>query len=596
MVPMKHVHDAPQAPFPGGSRMHRRAGHDGPRSRGAHHAHPLLVGLAALVWLLLRSGAKPSRIAYPCQRAALGGVSAAFALAAPPVLFGLARRRWGRAASLASIALLIAALALGVTSDSGHSQARATRLVRAPADYDADVFVVEHAGMPDGDRHPGIDRLVAGMGASGLRFFHSAQSRTISSPDGLIGADDVVLIKVNSQWPERGGTDTDVLKGLITRILEHPDGFHGEIVVVDNGQGRGSFDRPASNAEDHAQSVRAVVEGFAGLGKPVSAYLWDDIATVSVAEYADGDTRDGYVVGAWEDGPQIKVSYPKFRTAGGHEVSLKRGVWDPVAGVYDSTRLRFLNLPVLKTHGAYGVTGAVKHHVGSMTTGLGTNTHGAVGSGGIGAFLAEVRRPDLNILDCIYVLADPDQGPASGYADATWTDELVASRDPVALDVWAVANVLVPAMLANGHTGYPMQDPFDAGSTFRRYLDLTADRLAGAGIPVTNDLTHVLVHLCGATAVGGDTTMRLMGTYPNPFKTTTTIRFVSGRTGEARLDIYDLSGRLCRTIRSDAQRGAVHEMPWDGSDDSGRPLSAGAYYYRLTGAGAPAAGKVTRVR
>ncbi|MGD0726754.1 MAG: hypothetical protein ABSB63_14475, partial [Spirochaetia bacterium] len=32
---------------------------------------PVLVGIASLLWLLLRSGMKPSRAAYPCQKAAL---------------------------------------------------------------------------------------------------------------------------------------------------------------------------------------------------------------------------------------------------------------------------------------------------------------------------------------------------------------------------------------------------------------------------------------------------------------------------------------------------------------------------------------------
>ena len=36
-----------------------------------------------------------------------------------------------------------------------------------------------------------------------------------------------------AERPQRGGTNTDVLKGLIARILEHPDGFTGEVVVVE---------------------------------------------------------------------------------------------------------------------------------------------------------------------------------------------------------------------------------------------------------------------------------------------------------------------------------------------------------------------------
>jgi hypothetical protein len=271
-------------------------------------------------------------------------------------------------------------------------------------------------------------------------------------------------------------------------------------------------------------------------------------------------------------------------------------VWDPVAGAYDATRLRFLNLPVLKCHQLYGVTASLKHHVGTMTTALLTNTHLAVASGGLGVFLAQVRMPDLNILDCIYVLARPGQGPACTYPEATKTDRLVASRDPVALDLWAVSNILVPTMVANGYTAYPHQDPANATGDFRRYFDATVARLIGAGIPVTSDPAYIRAHVYGDTGVGVDAPLDLAGPHPNPFTSTTRIRFVAARTGAARLDVYDLAGRLRRSIHASVQRGAEQEMEWDGSAQDGRPLSAGTYYYRLTGAGMPAAGKMTLVR
>src|SRR5450759_1360365 len=57
-----------------------------------------------------------------------------------------------------------------------------------------------------------------------------------AAPDGMIGKNDIVLIKVNGEWQYRGGTNTDVVKGLINAIVHHPDGFTGEIVIVENGQ------------------------------------------------------------------------------------------------------------------------------------------------------------------------------------------------------------------------------------------------------------------------------------------------------------------------------------------------------------------------
>ena len=42
-------------------------------------ANSLVSGFFALCWLLLRSGAKPSRLAYPCQQAAISAAMLAFA-------------------------------------------------------------------------------------------------------------------------------------------------------------------------------------------------------------------------------------------------------------------------------------------------------------------------------------------------------------------------------------------------------------------------------------------------------------------------------------------------------------------------------------
>ena len=75
------------------------------------------------------------------------------------------------------------------------------------------------------------------MGSHGLYLLKSSETGSIKGPDGLIGSDDVLLIKNNCQWKERGGTNTDLVRELIHTITQHPDGFNGEIIVVDNGQG-----------------------------------------------------------------------------------------------------------------------------------------------------------------------------------------------------------------------------------------------------------------------------------------------------------------------------------------------------------------------
>lgn len=105
------------------------------------------------------------------------------------------------------------------------------------------IFRVYECPVHDGQmRHKGLDTLLDLLAESEFKFYRTNKIHPWGGPAGLIDADDVVLIKVNCQWKCRGTTNTDVLRGLIHRILEHPDGFNGEVVIFENGQGRGGFD------------------------------------------------------------------------------------------------------------------------------------------------------------------------------------------------------------------------------------------------------------------------------------------------------------------------------------------------------------------
>ncbi|MBI4718541.1 MAG: DUF362 domain-containing protein [Planctomycetes bacterium] len=373
-----------------------------------------------------------------------------------------------------------------------------------PADHHPDVyFIRDSRGIAPG-RFGGIDDLVTLMGLRGLKWHRSATEGLTSGPAGLIARDSVVLIKVNAQWSRRGGTNTDVLRGVIRQIVEHPDGFVGEVVVADNGQSGGDLDRLENNAEDVQQSPRDVVADFAAEGWNVSTSLWDVLRNTSVGEYAAGDLANGYIVSPLPDSQTgVRVSYPKFRSAAGTCISYKHGVWSLETSTYDAQRLVVINMPVLKTHVIYAVTGSVKNHMGVVTGALSTGSHTSVGWGGMGSVMAEVRLPDLTILDCIWILARPGQGPGASYSSASWRNQLVASRDPIALDVWSVKNILMPQVIANGYGAgnyTNTQDPDNPSSTFRRYLDLSMSELLEAGIRCTNDYRAVSLHVWAGDA------------------------------------------------------------------------------------------------
>ena len=312
------------------------------------------------------------------------------------------------------------------------------------------IFMVDECPIHDDQlRHVGIDTLLDLAAAGGEAFYRTESDHPWGSPAGMVGSDDVVLIKVNCQWKCRGTTNTDVLQGLIYRILQHPDGFAGEVVIFENGQGQGSFDgRPRAwgsysswpdidngifvNAEDETLLTVDYLVNTIFRNDPVSAYLLDPIRSVFISD--SDHTTDGYR-------RVSDVSYPCFTSDGGNRIELREGIWN---GTGFDDNLKLINLPVLKTHGGTGITAALKHCYGivSMADGSSTIRHYSQSGAQCGKMYSLVRAPDLNILDCIWVSPEA----LSGYPPAKThrADVLLAGIDPVALDYYAAKYVLHP--------------------------------------------------------------------------------------------------------------------------------------------------------
>ena len=87
-------------------------------------------------------------------------------------------------------------------------------------------------------------------------------------------------------------------------------------------------------------------------------------------------------------------------------------------------------------------------------------------------------------------------------------------------------------------------------------------------------------------AVGVDESVpvatRLLGNAPNPFNPTTVIRYELGKPAVVDLGVYDVTGRLVRSLTSSEPLGAgPHSATWDGRTDSGEEAASGLYLYRI---------------
>ncbi len=70
--------------------------------------------------------------------------------------------------------------------------------------------------------------------------------------------------------------------------------------------------------------------------------------------------------------------------------------------------------------------------------------------------------------------------------------------------------------------------------------------------------------------------------YPNPFNPSTSIEFTVRDRTRVTLSVYDVSGKLVRTLLNEGRLpGEVHQVTWDGRNDTGQSVSSGVYFYRL---------------
>ena len=63
---------------------------------------------------------------------------------------------------------------------------------------------------------------------------------------------------------------------------------------------------------------------------------------------------------------------------------------------------------------------------------------------------------------------------------------------------------------------------------------------------------------------------------------TTSIRFELPRDKAVSLTIFDVSGRIVKTLVDNQHMAeGAHEMQWDGTNDAGSSVASGTYLYRL---------------
>lgn len=110
-------------------------------------------------------------------------------------------------------------------------------------------------------------------------------------------------------------------------------------------------------------------------------------------------------------------------------------------------------------------------------------------------------------------------------------------------------------------SSHSQQHGLNSGSTFK-YAALRMDFTSNSSEPV-----EII------------TSAPVVKNYPNPFNPETTIAFEVTTSGNVNIAIYNLKGQLVKNLVNDSYCSGTHTAIWNGTDNSGKSVPSGVYFY-----------------
>ncbi|MCF7885742.1 MAG: discoidin domain-containing protein [Candidatus Marinimicrobia bacterium] len=80
---------------------------------------------------------------------------------------------------------------------------------------------------------------------------------------------------------------------------------------------------------------------------------------------------------------------------------------------------------------------------------------------------------------------------------------------------------------------------------------------------------------------GSPEKFELLQTYPNPFNSSTQIKFSIPNYGRVNVTIFDAQGRKIKSLLKGKLRKGVHSLVWNGKNEEGNSLSSGIYFISI---------------
>ncbi len=171
---------------------------------------------------------------------------------------------------------------------------------------------------------------------------------------------------------------------------------------------------------------------------------------------------------------------------------------------------------------------------------------------------------------------------------------------------------------ANGHCPVVSEISFDGGEPapmFPQTLDygasVTYSTESGIEPLASGDWTNAVARFSdnlsdvvelAATNTGiaddvtGEVTVLALSVTRNPTGPCATIEYTMPAPGHLRVDVFDLRGRVVRTLVDRVVGAELAFLDWDGRDEANSPVSSGIYFLRASALGQVAAGKLLLLR
>ena len=147
----------------------------------------------------------------------------------------------------------------------------------------------------------------------------------------------------------------------------------------------------------------------------------------------------------------------------------------------------------------------------------------------------------------------------------------------------ATAAGLEPIASGNITLGYVVFQMVDSFNDYQTTVTMNRSRLNEADAQIEQAsavFTNALLVVDDWGHGGVPEEFAIKQNFPNPFNPTTRIRYQLPEQSNVTIQIYDIMGRIVRTlVTNQNELAGFHQLTWDATNNNGDPVSAGMYLY-----------------